>query len=95
MTLAIEEVKKVAKLSRVGCNEYELELLKEDLSKILDMVETLKEVQTDNVEPLVSVSRLKLLMREDTAHNSNTLEDILSNAPAKEFNCFVVPKVIE
>ncbi|AIL65411.1 Glutamyl-tRNA(Gln) amidotransferase subunit C [Rickettsiales bacterium Ac37b] len=95
MTLAIEEVKKVAKLSRIGCGEQDLGLLKEELSKILDMIETLKEVQTDHIEPLINVSRATLSMREDIAYSINTLEDVLANAPVKELNCFVVPKVIE
>ena len=86
---------KIAKLTRVKINNNEIAELSNQLSSILDWVEILNEVNTDNVEPLSNVSRSKLYLRKDEKSKEDKSSDILSNAPEKLENYFVVPKVIE
>ena len=86
---------KIAKLTRVKINNNEIAELSNQLSSILDWVEILNEVNTDNIEPLSNVSRSKLYLRKDEKNKEDKSNDVLSNAPEKLENYFVVPKVIE
>ena len=86
---------KISKLCRLRIEEHETEELSSQLSSILDWVEQLNEVNTDNVEPLSNVSKAKLLLRKDNENSEDKSKDILTNAPEKLENYFVVPKVVE
>ena len=86
---------KIAKLSRIKIDESEIAELSAQLSLILDWVEQLNEVNTNNVEPLNNVSKAKLPLRKDEENKEDKSKDILSNAPEKLENFFVVPKVVE
>ena len=86
---------KIAKLCRLRIEEQETEELSLQLSSILDWVEKLNEVDTDNVEPLSNVSTAKLPLRKDEENSEDKSKDILTNAPEKLENYFVVPKVVE
>jgi len=89
-----ETVKRIALLSRLQVNDDKLTETAEGFSKILDWFEELKEVNTDDVEPLSSVNDNVLELREDVVMDGNIASDVLANAPAKEFNYFAVPKFI-
>ena len=86
---------KIAKLCRVKIEEHEIEELSTQLSSILDWVEQLNEVNTDNVEPLSNVSMAELPLREDKENAEDKSKEVLHNAPEKLENYFVVPKVVE
>ena len=86
---------KIAKLSRIKIDESEIDEFSTQLSSIINWVEQLNEVNTDNVEPLSNVSMSNLPLREDIEIAINNSEDILSNAPEKLENYFIVPKVID
>ena len=66
-----------------------------DLNSILDWVDQLNEVNTDNVEPLSNISSSVLPRRKDISKDINSSEEILENAPDKLEGFFVVPKVVE
>ena len=86
---------KIAKLSRIKINESEIDELSSQLSSIVDWVEQLNEVNTDNVEPLSNVSMAKLPLRKDIENLKDNSEEVLSNAPDKLEKYFAVPKVVE
>ena len=86
---------KIAKLTRLKIKDSEIAEFSSQLSSILDWVEQLNEVNTDNIEPLSNISMAKLPLRKDEEINEDKSSDILSNAPEKLENYFVVPKVIE
>ena len=94
MSIDNSVVKKIANLSKINLSDNELENLKHELNKILDWVDDLKKVDTKMVEPMLSVFNENMKMREDKVEQTKTNE-ILSNAPEKKENFFVVPKVIE
>tara|TARA_B100000989_G_scaffold282511_1_gene247628 strand:+ start:344 stop:628 length:285 start_codon:yes stop_codon:yes gene_type:complete len=87
-------VKKIANLSKINLSDSELENLKHELNNILDWVDDLKKIDTTKVEPMLSVFNENMKMREDKVQYTKSNE-ILSNAPEKKENFFVVPKVIE
>ena len=86
---------KIAKLTRIKIEDGEIAELSAQLSSILDWVEQLNEVNTNNVEPLNNVSMTKLPLRKDEESKEDKLKDVLSNAPEKLENYFVVPKVVD
>ena len=94
MSIDNSVVKKIANLSKINLSEKESENLKHELNKILDWVDDLKKVDTNMVEPMLSVFNENIKMREDKVEPTKT-DEILSNAPEKKENFFVVPKVIE
>ena len=86
---------KLGKLARILIKEDRLENLGEDLNSILKFVDQLQEIQTDQVDPTSNSLEQKLISREDIVEKINESEEVLENAPEKEMNFYVVPKVIE
>ena len=95
MSITAKDVTKIARLARIEVTEAEKEPLAKEISGILSWIEQLNEVNTDNVEPLASVSDTALPWREDKVTDGHKRDDILANAPQSDYGCFVVPKVIE
>ena len=95
MAIDTETVKRVAFLSRLRVDEDKIVETEEEFNKILNWVEQLNEVITDNVEPLVSVNQTNLEWRQDVVNDGEKAEEVLKNAPMSEFGYFVVPKVVE
>ena len=86
---------KLGKLARISISDDKLNNLSKDLNSILEFVDQLKEIKTDQVDPTSNSLNQKLEVRDDIVNNKNSTEDVLENAPEKEMNFFVVPKVIE
>lgn len=95
MTIDTHTVRRIAFLSRLKIEEKKIESTKEEFSKILNWIEELNEVNTDDVEPLISVNDTTLRMRDDEVTAGNCRAEILKNAPAAEYDYFAVPKVVE
>lgn len=95
MTISAEDVKKVAFLSRLKIEEDKVATTEEEFNKILNWIDELNEVDTNGVEPLASVNEHFITMRKDEVTDGNIQEEILQNAPLKEYGYFAVPKVVE
>lgn len=90
-----EEVKYIAHLARLELKKEEEERFTGQLREILSYIDTLKEVDTENVPPTSHLFPLKNVFREDKQKNSLPLEKALLNAPQNKRNQFVVPRIIE
>ena len=88
-------INKIARLSRIKLDDKESEDYIKDLNSILDWVEQLNEVNTENVEALTNISSSILPKREDVSKDTNSSDEILENAPDKLEGFFAVPKVVE
>ncbi|MBE6468211.1 MAG: Asp-tRNA(Asn)/Glu-tRNA(Gln) amidotransferase subunit GatC [Alphaproteobacteria bacterium] len=95
MSIDIETVDKIAFLSRLKIEDNVKDATKEEFNKIIQWVDQLKEVKTDNVEPLISVNENSIQLREDEVTQGQCSKEILANAPMKEYGYFAVPKVVE
>ena len=95
MAIDAATVRKVAKLARIAEPEEKLEGLAKELSGILNWIEQLNEVDTDGVDPMASAVHMPAPMREDVVTEGGDPEVVLSNAPKRVGNFFVVPKVVE
>jgi aspartyl-tRNA(Asn)/glutamyl-tRNA(Gln) amidotransferase subunit C len=95
MSINKDTIKKISKLARISVTNEETDRLQRDLNSILKFVEQLKELNTDKIIPMASVSDQLLTMNEDEVKKINEKKEILQNAPDKNTNYYIVPKVIE
>jgi aspartyl-tRNA(Asn)/glutamyl-tRNA(Gln) amidotransferase subunit C len=95
MSVDISTVKRVAHLARIAVNDDEAERMTGELNAILGFVEQLNEVDIEGVEPMTSVTPMKMRLREDAVTDGNIASAVVANAPVTEDNFFVVPKVVE
>ena len=86
---------KLGKLSKIQIDESKLKSLSSDLGSIIEFIDRLKSIDTENVDPTSNSLDQSLVMREDIASDVNTANEILENDPQKELDFFSVPKVIE
>ncbi len=95
MKIEREHLDKIAHLARLEFDEKDAEKMKRDMTAIVEWVEKLKEVNTDGVEPLTTMSYEVNSFREDEVKEHLPHEKALLNAPKKDQDYFRVPKVIE
>jgi aspartyl-tRNA(Asn)/glutamyl-tRNA(Gln) amidotransferase subunit C len=95
MSVDTATVRRIAHLSRIAVADGEVEHLRGELNAILAFVEQLSEVDVIGVEPMTSVTPMAMKKRQDVVSDGGIAEDVLRNAPAREGNYFVVPKVVE
>ncbi len=89
-----EEVKHIAQLAHLKLNEEEVELLSKELSDILDYIDKLNELATDNITPTAYTIPMHNVLREDKVKPSMERKKVLANAPEEENGQFKVPKII-
>ena len=95
MSIDTVTARKVAKLARIRVEEADLPKLAEQLSGILGFMEQLNEVDVTGIEPMVSVTPMRLARRADVVTDGNIQGQILANAPDAREGFFAVPKVVE
>ncbi len=90
-----EEVRHVAMLARLGLTESEVEALRAQLLDVLNYIAVLEKVDTSSIPPTAQVLTHLNVIRADEARPSLPVDLLLSNAPAKQGNFFMVPAVLE
>jgi aspartyl-tRNA(Asn)/glutamyl-tRNA(Gln) amidotransferase subunit C len=95
MSIDKETAAKVAKLARIRVEDDALPALAEEFNTILGFIEQLGEVDVEGVEPMTSVTPMRLKRREDQVTGGGMPEKVLSNAPDAREGFFAVPKVVE
>jgi aspartyl-tRNA(Asn)/glutamyl-tRNA(Gln) amidotransferase subunit C len=95
MAVDSETVRRVAHLARVAVAEDEIEGLGRELNAMLAFVEQLADIDVTGVEPMTSVTPMAIKMRQDEVNDGNIADAVLANAPQREDDFFVVPKVVE
>lgn len=95
MKINRELLDKIAHLSRLEFDEKDAEQMMQDMTEIVNWVEKLKEVDTEGVEPLTTMSHEVNVFREDKVKEHLSHERALLHAPRKDNDYFRVPKVLE
>ena len=95
MPVDAKTVRRIAHLARIAVADAEVAELAAELNAMLAFVEQLSEVDVEGVEPMTSVTPMRLKQREDQVTDGGIADDIVRNAPATEDNYFLVPKVVE
>ena len=90
-----ETIEYVAILAKLELSEVEKEQAKNDMGRMLDYIDKLGELDTDDVEPMSHVFPIQNVFRDDVVTNSDTREDLLSNAPEQKDGMFMVPRTFE
>lgn len=94
MSVSLDEVRHLAALSEINLNDDELTSLTTDIDNIVDYINQLDELDTDNVGPTFQLTGLHNIWREDTIEPQLPREKLLELAPAAENNQVKVPKVL-
>ena len=89
------DVKKIAKLSRLHVEDAQLQPIAEDLNGILGWIEQLGEVDIDGVEPMTSAVDMAAPLRSDDVSDGGKRDQVLQNAPKSDDGFFVVPRSVE
>ncbi len=94
MAVTLKDVEHISELARLKFSTEELEYFTHQLNQILEYVEKLNELDTENVEPLSHPIEGNNAFREDELKPSLSREEALKNAPDSDEEFFKVPKVI-
>ena len=84
----------LAKLAKLDFDDESSLDMQDDLKKIIGFVEKLSEINTDNIEPLVYLSEELNVMRDDMEVQNLSQENALKNAPKKDSDYILVPKIL-
>lgn len=93
--LSLEEVDHVAMLARLGLEPEEREMMREQLSSIIEHISLLQSVDTSAIPPTAQVITLQNRMRPDEVADSLDRDEVLKNAPDSEDGMFKVRAVLE
>jgi len=95
MPIPPDEVRRIAALARLDFSDEEVDRFTRDLSRILDYIDQLKEVDTEGVEPLAQVFERRGQGRPDEVGPCLPPETALRDAPDRQGDLFRVPRVVE
>jgi aspartyl-tRNA(Asn)/glutamyl-tRNA(Gln) amidotransferase subunit C len=93
--LSLQEVEHIASLARLSLSSAEKEMLREQLSAILDYADILNRLDTTGVPPTATALPMSNVLRRDEARPCLATEDALANAPDREDDQFRVQAVLE
>lgn len=94
MSISRAETEKVAVLARLQLSEGELDAMSHQLSRVLQYIDQLGELDVDGVEPLANATEIENVFRADEIQPSLNREAALGNAPKRDAECFLVPAVL-
>ena len=95
MKINKEVITKLSGLSKLKFNKEESELISEDLSKMVNFINQLNELETDSIEPLIHMNEEVNNWREDKLGDVLDQEKALANSPVKDTAYFKLPKVLD
>lgn len=95
MKITLDDVRHVAALARLDLSDEEQQRLVGELGAILEHVETLRALDTDDVPPTAHLHAGPPALRADEVANSPQVDALLANAPDRWESFFRVPKIIE
>ena len=95
MKINKEVITKLSGLSKLKFNKEETDLISEDLSKMVNFINQLNELETDGIEPLIHMNEEVNNWREDKLGDILNQEKALANSPVKANTYFKLPKVLD
>jgi aspartyl-tRNA(Asn)/glutamyl-tRNA(Gln) amidotransferase subunit C len=95
MTVSQEDLEKIAHLAYLDTESADFSQLTHEISAIMDFVEQLRSVDTNNVEPLFHPFASHQRLRTDEVTEEDCIAELEEMAPMFEDNFYLVPKVIE
>jgi len=89
-----KDIEKISRLAQIEIKD-DKEILASQIENVINWIEKLNEVNTDNIEPMINVHNEPLHLNADEVSEGNIADDVLKNAPKQIYGYFAVPKVIE
>ena len=90
-----ETIEYVGILAKLELSEDEKEQAKKDMGRMLDHIDKLRELDTEDVEPMSHLFPVNNVFREDVVTNGDTRDELLNNAPGEKNGMFMVPRTFE
>ena len=94
-SISNETIEYVGILAKLKLSEEEKEQAGKDMSRMLDYIDKLNELDTSGVEPMSHVFPVHNVFREDVVENGDDRENMLKNAPEQKDGSYKVPKTVE
>ncbi|MBP5314098.1 MAG: Asp-tRNA(Asn)/Glu-tRNA(Gln) amidotransferase subunit GatC [Eggerthellaceae bacterium] len=93
--LTEKDIRAIAQYARIGLTDEEVTAMTRDLNEIIDSLHPITEIDLEGVEPTFHpIGSLSNVMRDDIETESFTIEEALSNAPAKQDGSFLIPSIL-
>ena len=95
MSLTSDDVKRVAKLARLGLTDVETTETLAQLNSILELVDQMQQIDTNGVAPLAHPLELRQTLRADAVSETNQRDKFQAIAPQANAGLYLVPRVHE
>ena len=95
MSLTSDDVKRVARLARLGLTDVETTETLAQLNSILELVDQMQQIDTDGIPPLAHPLELKQTLRADSVTETNQRDKFQAIAPQADAGLYLVPRVVE
>lgn len=95
MPLSAGDIRRIADLGRIDISEEQIKVMQDELNDIFQMIEEIRSVNTDGVEPMPNPHDGVERLREDLVTEGNNRAENMKNAPEQSEGYFLVPQVIE
>ena len=95
MSINKDQIKYLSLLSRMDIQESEMNDVEEKLTKIIDFVDQLQSIDTDEIQPMAHPLNQFQRLRADKVIEENNRDEIQKNTKSTERGMYIVPKVIE
>jgi aspartyl-tRNA(Asn)/glutamyl-tRNA(Gln) amidotransferase subunit C len=95
MSLSADDVRRIAQLSRLALSDEEAGRTLEKLNSVFELIEQLKAVDTDGIEPMTHAQSMVLRLRDDQVTEADTRDANQQAAPSVEQGLYLVPRVVE
>ena len=90
-----KKIKTLESLTKLNLTDEEKTAAVEFFDYFIPKFDMLENVDTENIEPLITVSSLVNVMREDASYKMTSVDELLENAPEQYNGYFVVPRILE
>ncbi len=90
-----ENIKYISALAKLSLDNDEMQSLAKDMENIIGLMDTIKDIDTDNIDATEHISHMTNNMREDVPGTPLDCNKLLSNSKHSIDNCFAIPKMID
>ncbi|KXO16767.1 Asp-tRNA(Asn)/Glu-tRNA(Gln) amidotransferase subunit GatC [Peptoniphilus sp. GNH] len=90
-----EDIKHIAEIAYLSFSEEGIERFSKDFSETMDLIEKIKSVDTEGIDPTIQVSGIYNNLRDDQEKESLSQEDALKNTQGKKYGYFDIIKFVE
>jgi len=95
MSIQASEIESIARLARIRVSDGDIPEVTGRINDILNMIDTLQAVNTDNIAPMANPLDACQRLREDVVNEADQREQFQAIAPDADNGLYLVPKVIE